>query len=446
MNINKTQLNLLEAILISDEGMLNQLKDGVAETTSLLAFKALENLITDTEFRKRYLFSQKNLTLFKSAGILETVNQIRDIILHPAPQNRNEDYPYFGADADPSYVIYKNPEGNPAKELRGLLSLSAKNDIVTPPIDKKAVIDFLLNCLRNEISQLEKKIPRCESYNRFNFFKELSYELQIEIASHLNMQDILKLTQTDKALSAETASFLKANPSEFELLAYRGLEILKKEGSEASRTFHESIKNHRFGEHLTYFFIMMGFPDDDLQIILSCYPNLKFLVIMNFDNVIEGTCFQNGGHKIEELRLVSLQDFKNLANLKSLKKLVITNKLVLSSHSLHRLPSNLESCSFFTGEISSENLTTLFESCPKLSELKITCVSFSDSNIHSLSSNLRMFEVRGSFNITDEGLENLPLGLKKLSISLCNRITENGLKNLKQSRLDLIIEYNNNFI
>lgn len=67
---------------------------------------------------------EEDVTLFKRHDILDSICQIREILNHPCPQNRRENYPYFAPSTYPWVVIYKDKNNKPAREFRGLLGLT----------------------------------------------------------------------------------------------------------------------------------------------------------------------------------------------------------------------------------------------------------------------------------------------------------------------------------
>lgn len=80
-NLNATQKSLLDAYFGGNFGVISLLKDDDIEPrVSLVALKALRDLCNGS----KDLYTQ-NVSLFKSHEILPSVDQIIEIINHPAP-------------------------------------------------------------------------------------------------------------------------------------------------------------------------------------------------------------------------------------------------------------------------------------------------------------------------------------------------------------------------
>jgi hypothetical protein len=88
----------------------------------------------------------------------DCISDVRKILTHDHPQNRSEDYPYFDKDRDPRIVVYKDASGRAAKEPRGLLSLSSKNDDTAPPVNKPALVNYIKNLIIERIKQQALKL------------------------------------------------------------------------------------------------------------------------------------------------------------------------------------------------------------------------------------------------------------------------------------------------
>jgi hypothetical protein len=138
--INATQKNIIE-------GTFRQMFDSIAELKPSDAIKALKAIISKDFFDKVEEQLEKQ-------GILECVQQAREILTHPHPQNRSTSNPYLGKPWDSTLVVYKDNNGKPAFEKQGLLSLTARNDNETS-VTREAVVDYIHELVNEEINRYQ---------------------------------------------------------------------------------------------------------------------------------------------------------------------------------------------------------------------------------------------------------------------------------------------------
>src|ERR1044072_2207805 len=105
--LNGTQKNIIE-------GTLNFYLDDIAKLEPKAAIRAL-SAITQANL------SHVDEELFEKYDVLSSINTIREILEHPCPQNRTENYPYFGPSEDPNVIVYKDKHGKAAYEPKGML-------------------------------------------------------------------------------------------------------------------------------------------------------------------------------------------------------------------------------------------------------------------------------------------------------------------------------------
>lgn len=141
-SINGTQKNIIETIFIFYFEQITELPPRDAIT-------AFKSITTET-------IPDSDIEQFKKQDIWECIEQARNIIFHPCPQNRSIDYPYFCPPLDSTMVVYKNTDGKPALEKKGVLNLTVHNDKDTS-ITKEAVVDYVQVLINAEIVKQEKK-------------------------------------------------------------------------------------------------------------------------------------------------------------------------------------------------------------------------------------------------------------------------------------------------
>lgn len=142
-DINGTQKCIIESTL-------KFVFDAISELKARDAIRALKLMI----FSK---ISKYEINWLKKQNIWDYISQVRDILSHPCPQNRSTNYPYFGKPADHTMVVYKDDNGKPAFEKKGLLSLTARNDSNTS-ITKEAVTNFIHKLINEEIAKQVNKL------------------------------------------------------------------------------------------------------------------------------------------------------------------------------------------------------------------------------------------------------------------------------------------------
>jgi hypothetical protein len=140
--LNGTQKNLIE-------GTLSFPLEDIAALESSEATKALNAIIQEH-------ISLEEIAYFQAKDVWSSIKMIRDILSHPCPQNRTESYPYFGTPSNPNNIVYKNSSGNAAEEPKGLLCLTAKNDVTAPAVTKEAVVDYIHSLIYDAIKKQEE--------------------------------------------------------------------------------------------------------------------------------------------------------------------------------------------------------------------------------------------------------------------------------------------------
>lgn len=144
-SINETQKNIIEATLSLY----------LDEIRSLPPIDALDALLAIN----RKEISLNEIEEFKQKNIWECIEFIRTIIFHPCPQNRTESYPYFDQSSlSPNTIVYKDHEGKPAFESKGLLSLTARNDNTASPITKEATLDYINKLVKQNIDEVKNSL------------------------------------------------------------------------------------------------------------------------------------------------------------------------------------------------------------------------------------------------------------------------------------------------
>lgn len=132
--------------------------EDIASLGFLDAIPIMKMLIEDKQF------SPNTWNILQKLNVSDSVEFIQKIRFHPAPQNRSEDYPYFGRHPDPNIVVFKNNQNNPEFEQRGLLGLSSRNDLQTK-VTKQGVIGFM-NSMMNDVIT-EKLQGHIDHYHDF---------------------------------------------------------------------------------------------------------------------------------------------------------------------------------------------------------------------------------------------------------------------------------------
>lgn len=157
MALNGTQKNLIEGLLKTylDDILMINLDDAIRALNAVFQ----ENISAEDE------------TFFKEKNIWEDVQFIHRILSHPCPQNRMINYPYFGPPSDPEQIVYKDAEGKAAFEQKGLLGLTAKNDLNTPSVTKEDVTRFIKELIDSAVEKKKTTTER-EYSSQPEFFKE----------------------------------------------------------------------------------------------------------------------------------------------------------------------------------------------------------------------------------------------------------------------------------
>ena len=143
--LNRAQQYILQTFI--NTGLEMMTDDSINPIDTALALQAI--LTRDIPANK--------IELFKQQDVWEIICQIRQILLHPCPQNRSENYPYFGAPSDPAIIVYKSLDGIAVYEQRGLLSLTARQDETTFPITKSAVVYYIVKLVNQALIEFSEK-------------------------------------------------------------------------------------------------------------------------------------------------------------------------------------------------------------------------------------------------------------------------------------------------
>ncbi|MES2356148.1 MAG: hypothetical protein V4568_17440, partial [Pseudomonadota bacterium] len=148
MALNETQKNILE-------GTLNYLLGDVSEFNNKShAYKVLELMSSPNSMS----LSEKNK--LQQWDVLGEVEQIREILAHPNPQNRSVSYPYIGQ--EPGMALSypygaEHIEANLQREPLGLLGLTASNDDTALPVTKADVTEYIIKEINNRIENLRSQ-------------------------------------------------------------------------------------------------------------------------------------------------------------------------------------------------------------------------------------------------------------------------------------------------
>lgn len=142
--LNPTQKNILDGIMVFIFDPVSELSPPTFAINVLKAMISPEEPSQDEQHDMR--------------AVWPCIKQIRDVFNHPCPQNRSESYPYFHAPDDSNMVVYKNEEGKPAFEQRGLLSLTSRAQEGYDKINKQDVVDYITSLINKEIAEYEKLV------------------------------------------------------------------------------------------------------------------------------------------------------------------------------------------------------------------------------------------------------------------------------------------------
>lgn len=150
-NANETQEGVLKTLLIGESGLLTRITEGVDPKVSYVALKALRHMFNE---RKGLILYKFGIPLFKQAGILEPIDQLKEILYHPTPQNR--------------------PVDNPP----GLLGLTEYNNPEGEGINSASVFYWVKKTLRETLNVIRPKIGQEIKINRFQkHFKKIDPNL-----------------------------------------------------------------------------------------------------------------------------------------------------------------------------------------------------------------------------------------------------------------------------
>ena len=102
--------------------------------------------------------SQSKIQEYKDASIWsETVRRIYE---HDHSEGRCENYPYFGEPSSPLAVVYKDKDGKPGYEFKGLLGLTGRNGDTIPRITHNDVIHYINELIEERILILNEKLQK----------------------------------------------------------------------------------------------------------------------------------------------------------------------------------------------------------------------------------------------------------------------------------------------
>jgi tetratricopeptide (TPR) repeat protein len=126
---------------------LNTLQKQVIQATldymfhAIIEGKPIEQVILCLQAIFKEEIYQANKDKFAQLDMLESLDQIRGILVHPCPQNRSTGCPYVGQ--EPGMVVYRDASHNICREPKGLLSLTALNDTSHSVVTKQDVVEYL---------------------------------------------------------------------------------------------------------------------------------------------------------------------------------------------------------------------------------------------------------------------------------------------------------------
>ncbi len=164
-NATDTSLDIIEKNrLFLNEASLNGTQRNILEGTFQFILDDISDNLPDLFYLDQAFFDItretvycRNVDQYIKAGIWESIQQARAIMLHPCPQNRSESYPYFVQPKDPDYIVYKDASGRPAIERRGLLGLTARNDDTARPVTKDAIVHYVGKLLKEKREEAREK-------------------------------------------------------------------------------------------------------------------------------------------------------------------------------------------------------------------------------------------------------------------------------------------------
>lgn len=197
-----------------EKDSINELQKRAIEGILAFPFRSIDELSADQALEVLNCLLTREVTpdallSMVSLNIEDEVKFIHDILMHPYPQNRTTSYPYFGEPRDTSMIVYKDDDEHPAFEKKGLLSLTAQNDIKTA-ITKKAVCGYISFLVGKEIqkrsihasvsvcsfwsadTELETFNNLISNLNKFYIkYRDLSPELLSKVKEFSNLRRLL---------------------------------------------------------------------------------------------------------------------------------------------------------------------------------------------------------------------------------------------------------------
>lgn len=187
---------------------------------AITALNAITCDLIDEDYALSCDFFGKDEELFKAQNILGGINEIRRILVHPCPQNKVENYPYFDFDElrYPNIIIYKNAQDKPAFERNGLLNLVSRIGEATY-VTKQEVVDYIHALINQEIQKQQEKLSTLLTIN--NTQKNI-----IENIFKLTFENITKLDPPD-AIQALESLTMGLNLFALNLKFFRQLGVSK---------------------------------------------------------------------------------------------------------------------------------------------------------------------------------------------------------------------------
>jgi hypothetical protein len=178
MALNGTQKSIIESVLSTY--LDNILMFNKSEALYALSVVYQEKISVD---------EQEILT---KQNIWEDVLFINQILMHPCPQNRVVNYAYFGS-SDLDTIVYKDQNGKPAFEKKGLLGLTVWNDPNTTSVIKEDVVQYIHQLIDIAIEQKKNEGPINASSSDSKFFKNNQNDEIIKQIKQLVTEEELEL-------------------------------------------------------------------------------------------------------------------------------------------------------------------------------------------------------------------------------------------------------------
>ena len=123
--------------------------DDIIQTLLTNPKRAVSVLTSITTHITNHNQKKRTNKILRNKNISASVQQIRQILSHPCPQNRSMGSPYLGLGeegVDAAGIVFAEPNGHGhgiVKEKRGILGLTAYDDTTKNPVTKEAVISYI---------------------------------------------------------------------------------------------------------------------------------------------------------------------------------------------------------------------------------------------------------------------------------------------------------------